>query len=318
MYPLRLAVAALCCVLASTSPAKSLLDRLEDLIHGDRDHHHSDSSTLVEEVYMKAQSCSAVVFEGDDAVGTATIKTSKASKSIFEKKAKFKLAVKVELFSGKTYSASEQVSFKTDKHSDEAFAVEDTLSFKSPLGRMPFEFGYDEDLGIYFVARNGSYSIVTSKRTRENTFDADSFTFSAELTEVPFFGREFDMLDVFPDDEPINVRRHRTWEFGKAPTIKYRKRRTDGETWYELVGLDDENRTNRSALKLSYSFKTGMFKGAFYVYASNAEHTEKAPRIKKHRVNVKGVLVDEEGFGEATLKIGHDTYRWPVTITPDN
>lgn len=305
----------LCCAFAFAAPAKSLLDRLEDLIHGDHDH-GSSSSSLVQDVYMKAQSCSAVVFKESEAIGTATVKTSKASRSVFEKKAKFKLTVAVELFSGKKYTASEHVSFKTDKDSDESFAVEDTLEFKSPLGRMPFEFGYDRDLGIYLVARNSSYSIVTSKSTKESTFDAEAFTFSAELTEIPFFGREFDMLDIFPEDEPIHVKRHRTWTFDRSPTIKYRKRKSDGSTWYELVGLDDERKSNLSALKLTYSFKTGMFKGSFYVYASNADHTEKAPKIKKYRANVKGVLVDEEGFGEATLKIGHDTYHWPVTITP--
>lgn len=311
----RLALAVLCCTLSCTVPAKSLRDILDDLLPDKDKKHESSSSSLLETVYMKAQTCSAVVFEGDDVIGLATVKTTKASKSIMEKKVKFRLAVTVEFFdSRKKLTAKEDVSFKEDKHTDEYFTVEDTLEFKSPLGNMPFEFGYDRDLGIYLRARNSNYTILTSQESARPTFDSSEFAFSVSMTESPELPDDYELLDILPEDEPIYVRNHRSWTFDRAPTIKYRKHRIDGETEYELVGLDDDRKTNLSALKLTYQSRTGMFKGSFTLYASNECCTERMPRIKKYKASVKGVMIDEEGYGTATVKIGSKTYRWPVTI----
>ena len=62
---------------------------------------------------------------------------------------------------------------------------------------------------------------------------------------------------------------------------------------------------NPSGLKLTYTAKTGMFKGSLSLYTMNKG------RLKKNSVTISGVVVNGIGYGTATLKkIG----CWPVTI----
>ena len=63
---------------------------------------------------------------------------------------------------------------------------------------------------------------------------------------------------------------------------------------------------NPSALKLTYTAKTGSFKGSFKAYS------EVRGKPKGVTVNVVGVLVDGVGYGAATIKkVG----SVPVTIS---
>ena len=71
-------------------------------------------------------------------------------------------------------------------------------------------------------------------------------------------------------------------------------------------------------MKLTYTPKTGVFKGSFNVYATNEGSTPagKVPKLKKYRVNVTGFMVDDgtgpKGIGEATIK--KPAVKWSVTI----
>ncbi len=303
----------LCCALALSVPAISHASHLKDWFD-DTFHHHSHVATPADIVYMKAQTATAVVFDAaDEVVGIAEITTSRASKSVVEKKAKFKLKVSVELFTGEKYKAAEQVSFSTDKDSDESFVAEDTLLFKQPFGKMPFEFAYDRDLGLALKAHNAAYTILTTNRSALKTFDHD-LSFSVDIAEPPVFVHDVEMLDILPAEEPIHIKNRRTWTCDKAPTLKYRRSRASDGPAYELVGLDDPKRPNRSALKLAYFPRTGLFKGSFYLYASNACCTDRKPVVKKYRADVKGIMIDATGYGKASCKIGKRTYVWPVTV----
>ena len=53
---------------------------------------------------------------------------------------------------------------------------------------------------------------------------------------------------------------------------------------------------NPSALKLTYTAKTGAFKGSFKAYA------DANGKPKATTVNVTGVLIDGVGYGAATVK----------------
>ncbi len=65
---------------------------------------------------------------------------------------------------------------------------------------------------------------------------------------------------------------------------------------------------NPSGLKLTYTAKTGIFKGSLFLYTMNGG------RLKKNKVNVFGIVIDGVGYGTATLKkVG----CWSITINTD-
>ena len=78
---------------------------------------------------------------------------------------------------------------------------------------------------------------------------------------------------------------------------------------YDLIGLDDPSKPNVSALKLSYTAKTGQFKGSFKLYATT---DGEKPKLKKFTVNVTGFVVDGVGYGQATCK--KPAAAWSVTV----
>ena len=91
----------------------------------------------------------------------------------------------------------------------------------------------------------------------------------------------------------------RRWSFDKAARVKLVKNRTTGAS--ELVVDTDGGKTNRSALKLSYTAKTGVFKGSFKVYTL-AVSASGRPRLVKYTVTVTGLVVDGHGTGLAVCK----------------
>ena len=62
---------------------------------------------------------------------------------------------------------------------------------------------------------------------------------------------------------------------------------------------------NPSGLKLSYKAKDGSFKGSFSAYAIVNG------RLKKTKVDVFGVLIDDVGYGMAVIK---NVGSWPVYV----
>ena len=83
----------------------------------------------------------------------------------------------------------------------------------------------------------------------------------------------------------------------KAGQIKMDK---DGEVY------DKRASDNPSGLKLTFTAKTGLFKGSFKVYAIDAKG-----KIKSFSATVNGIVVDGIGYGTAMIKkIG----SVPITI----
>ena len=98
---------------------------------------------------------------------------------------------------------------------------------------------------------------------------------------------------LLPDGEPV-IAKGGKWAFNKAATIKLSKDKTSVE-WDTAKG-----KTNLSGIKLSYTPKTGLFKGSFKVYA--LEGADGAKKLKKYTANVTGVVVDGNGVGQAAIK----------------
>ena len=193
-----------------------------------------------------------------------------------------------------------------------------TLAFKAPIGEMSFELGGD---GV-FTLKNGAYEMVGAIESDETGRRAlsvggvlakDRLAFNMEMDAMPNFGKDGVLLEeALPVDEPVYVAGGLRWSFGKAASLKYKKNHATGA--YELLGLDDPNKPNRSSLKLSYAAKTGMFKGRFKLYATNEATTPagKSPKLKAYTVNVIGFVVDGVGYGQATCK--RPAASWAVTV----
>ena len=99
---------------------------------------------------------------------------------------------------------------------------------------------------------------------------------------------------LLPDGVPVRVKGGK-WAFDKAAAIRYKKG--------ALAGDNDPKKPNRSAMKLTYTPKTGLFKGSFKVYAILGG------KLKKYTVKVFGVVVDGEGTGVGKLAKPATTWR---------
>ena len=101
------------------------------------------------------------------------------------------------------------------------------------------------------------------------------------------------------------------WKFAAAAAVKYAKTRNPEtqEESYVLQGLSDPQKTNRSAMRLTYDSRKGTFKGSFKVYVLETSGT--VPRLKKLTARVSGIVVGGLGFGQAEIK---QVGTFPVSI----
>ena len=131
----------------------------------------------------------------------------------------------------------------------------------------------------------------------------ETATVSVDMSDLSMFAGTV-LSDFLPDGEAAAIVRGK-WKFAKAASVKWAKPVPgaptpaiyDAESGKGLVVDTSRGKTNLSGLKLSYMSKKGTFKGSFKVHA--LEGTGKARRLKKHKVNVNGVVVEGVGYGIA-------------------
>ena len=99
------------------------------------------------------------------------------------------------------------------------------------------------------------------------------------------------LTEFLPVDEPVTAGSR--WTVNKAATIKYKKGVFDQAAYDKGVAA---GKTNASALRLTYTAKTGVFKGTFKVY------TLQAGKLKKLSAKVNGVVCDGIGYGYAQIR----------------
>ena len=256
-------------------------------------------------LYGKARTIQGVCYEGDgeSVYGTTTVKFGKITK-----KRQVKVSMAVSPLVGKKQTASG--SFIADDDG----SLSGSLKFKSPIGVVDFTAfkGDSGDLEFFVESESG---FVCEPCSVGGKFDVSQLAFYVDGDDIDF-GEEYEQILDFPDGEPIYVKNGTKFSFDKAPKISYKRFREDGETWYELTGFDDENKTNYSALKLTYTAKTGVFKGSFKIYTSNEGSIDegKAPKLKTYTAKVSGVVIDGFGIGSATVKVGKKSYTMQVSI----
>ena len=114
------------------------------------------------------------------------------------------------------------------------------------------------------------------------------------------------LADYLPDGLAVGLNKTK-WVV--APDEKGKAAKAGKVAINKKTGEIDETKLgeNPSALKLTYTAKSGSFKGSFKAYALDAKG-----KIKSYTVNVTGVMVGGTGYGTATLK--KPAVSWPVAV----
>ena len=170
------------------------------------------------------------------------------------------------------------------------------------IGEMAFKLADDGS----FTLENGDYAM--SNVTMGGNLPNGTMNFRIDMDSLPAVDDGFTVLDdLLPNDVKVTVSGGKKLDAGKAATIKYAKNKASGQ--FSLTGLDDPKKPNLSGLKLTYTPKTGLFKGSFKMYAISSGAK---PKLKKYMVNVTGFVVNGAGVGKATLKKPRG--EWLVTL----
>ena len=244
--------------------------------------------------FAKAQTVVGALYNKDKGlVGTLQVKAGKLNK----KKGTVKLSA----------SATLLVGGKTKKVTAKAVQLDvggagATLAFKVPIGEMAFALAADGT----FTLKNASYLAAEAtvggalKGGARGTFRLAGFDLvvPGELQE-----------DLLPYEVAFDATGGK-WKFAKAASVKWAKNKATqafGRTVDESKG-----KTNRASLKLTYTAKTGIFKGSFKAYALEDAAGGKK-KLKKYTVNVLGLVTDGKGQGEASCKKPAGG-PWAVTV----
>ena len=250
--------------------------------------------------FAKAQTATGVLSDKyGRLVGTVQVKAGKVNK----KRGTVNLSVSVTLLvDGKAKKVTARAVLTQAGGPDaQALARSMTLAFKAPIGATAFELAADGT----FTLKNASYVMGDRmvggalKGGARGTFRLEDFGLAVpgELQE-----------DLLPYEVPFDVAGGK-WRFAKFARVKWAKDKKTNE--FGRVVDESSGKTNRASLKLTYTSKTGVFKGAFKVYA--LEETAGRKKLKKYTVKVLGLVVDGVGQGAASCKqpaVG----SWPVTV----
>ena len=245
-----------------------------------------------------------IVTEGGDYAGTAKVTTGKMSR---KGKVDVKIVFKTAL--GKSGTAS-KAAFTPDDDG----TITATWSSVKNIGAVVVTLTTDGEIsgtaGIYEF----SQEYDADSEDDEGTFIHGAHTFSVEMDDYELSNDDYALIDeTVPTEVEIRTSNSKSWDCGKTPSIKYKKFKEDGETWYELVGLDDEVKTNYSGLKLKYNSKKGTCSGSFKVYATNESSIEKGkPKLKSYSFSVSGRISGGSATGVAVCK--KLKASWPITI----
>ena len=192
------------------------------------------------------------------------------------------------------------VSFNADE-----WAEARTIEFKEPVGAMTLS-----SEGGRFTLSNERYVMegiaVEGKSGTERdvkvggSLPEGTMRFKADFASLPALPGGYSFVQSsFPADATVSIKGVRKSGFGKAATRKV-------VVEYVIKGIDE---AKPSKLKLTYSPKTGIFKGSFKVYASTGGDR---PRRRRYTVKVVGFVVDGVGVGKASIR--KPAAAWAVEI----
>ena len=231
-------------------------------------------------IWKKAQTFNGAVFRGGKAVGVVQVKVGKASK-----KGEVAVSGTITGLDGKKLSAKGGKVAVNGESATAALAVKDGTTATVTVGK-------DGVSGSWNGAEIKAAEVGGSWTRTDAAVYVDAVSLPAGPVDA-----------LLPNGEPVILKGGK-WAFNKAAGVKWVKDRVTKV--YALVVDTSKGKTNRSGLKLSYTPKTGLFKGSFKVYALEGS------KLKKYTVNVTGVVVNGSGYGQATMK--KPAASWAVTV----
>ena len=246
--------------------------------------------------YTDAKTLSGAVYDGDDVVGIVELNLGKVN----VKNNMGRVSGAVTLLDGKRYAVKSQqsavggtapVSLEVRNLGTMDVAIDDK-KFSGTLGGWRVQTAN--------VGGNWRYSGVTV------SVDAN------DCSAIP--GTVLDSL--LPKGEK-GTSSSSGWTFAKAASVRWAKPKAgvtpvvlDAESGKGLIVETSRGRTNLSGIKLTYTDRTGTFKGSFKVYALEGSGMSK--KLKKYTVKVSGVVVNGVGYGSATCR--RPEINWPITV----
>ena len=248
----------------------------------------------------KAVTLKGAVFDDVGVVGIVELKLGKVN----AKKGKSKISGSVTGLDGKKHT----IKAVNVSGIDGVSPVFVSLAVKG-LGTMEIAIGGDQ-----FAGSLGDYHVQSIDVG--GTWTAKTAVVDVAVDSVAMFsGMVIDSL--LPAGEVATVSKGK-WSFAKAASVKWAKPKKGAarpEIYDETSGkgliIDvAKGKTNLSGLKLTYTPKTGMFKGSFKVYA--LQGSGKKTKLKSYTINVSGAVVGGVGYGMATCK--KPALAWPVTV----
>ena len=252
----------------------------------------------------KAVTLQGVVYDGGKVVGIVELKLGKVN----AKKGTSKVSGSVTTLDGKKHTVKAFNLEGIDGASPKAV----TLEVKD-FGTMSVTIG-----GTQFAGAMGKYHVQSANvggdwsKGGTKVYVATSERLAGTLA-LP----EGTIEELLPDGESV-IQKNGKWSFAKAASVKWAKpkqgaalpERYDAESGKGLLVDTSGDKTNLSAMKLTYTPKKGTFKGSFKVYA--LEGAGKATKLKKYTIKVSGVVVGGVGYGTATCKT--PAVSWSVTV----
>ena len=260
-----------------------------------------DAGDIVEPyVAPKAVTLLGAVYDGCDVVGLVELKLGKVN----AKKGTSKVSGNVTTLDGKKHS----IKSVNITGIDGTAPVAVSLSVKD-LGVMDVIIG-----GGLFAGSLGGYHVQSADIG--GAWGERGATVAIEVGDVSVFDGMV-LTDFLPDEEQATVKKGK-WTFAKAASVKWAKPKKgaehsefyDEQSGKDLIVDDTKGKTNLSGLKLTYTAKTGVFKGSFKVYA--LQGSGKSMKLKTYTINVNGFVVDGVGYGKATCK--KPAISWSVTV----
>lgn len=243
----------------------------------------------VDTSFAKAQTVVGALYTGNGLAGTTQVKFGKITN---------KRTVKI------SATASILMNGRAKKVMAKAATVDvdnpqAVLSFKAPIGDMTLTRGADGTFKLMNATYFMGAATVGGALGGQKTFSLKGFNLAVPGTLLE---------ELLPYAETFSVAGTR-WQFAKAASVKLVKNRATNTS--DLVVDSSAGKTNLSGLRLTYTVKTGQFKGAFKAYGLSETNGKK--KVTKYTVNVIGFVVNGRGSGEASCRRPAGG-PWSVTV----
>lgn len=237
--------------------------------------------------------CGAIYDASAQVCGTVLLKVGKPSK-----KKVSKVSGTIMLLDGKKYSIK-SADFGINGNGPvtvKGIEVKEIGTIDLKVGANGFEAS---------IAKTDGSAMTAMTADIAKGLSAGTATFSVEGLPETVDGHPA-LAECLPDGQSVAI--GKKWDCGKTASLKYAKvydkdpatgKKLKTYQW-ELRGLADPKKPNMSGLKLTYTAKTGMFRGSFYIYTDSG--TAKKPKLKKTAASVIGFVVDGKGVGMAAIK----------------